>query len=110
MLEHSGAAALVTLDSFRGRRFLDSLRGLCPELDSAAPGALRSARLPALRTVVALDGRPSAGVFSLPEFLARGESADAPTLSAAQRLVAASHICYILYTSGSTAAPKGVTL
>jgi acyl-CoA synthetase (AMP-forming)/AMP-acid ligase II len=29
-LEHSGAAALVTLSAFRGRRFLDALRDLCP--------------------------------------------------------------------------------
>src|SRR5271170_118312 len=62
MLEHSGAVALVTIDSFRGRGFLGALRSLCSELDGAAPGALRSARLPALHTVVALDGRPSAGV------------------------------------------------
>jgi len=40
-LEHSGAAALITLDAFRGRRFLDALRDLCPELDGSAPGALR---------------------------------------------------------------------
>jgi fatty-acyl-CoA synthase len=35
---------------------------------------------------------------------------DAATFAAAQQAVAASDICYILYTSGSTAAPKGVTL
>ena len=29
-LEHSGAAALITLDAFRGRRFLDALRDLLP--------------------------------------------------------------------------------
>ena len=56
-LEHSGAVALITLDAFRGRRFLDALRDLCPELDGSAPGALRSTRLPALRTVVAVSGR-----------------------------------------------------
>lgn len=110
MLEHSGAAALITLDAFRGRRFLEALRGLCPELDGSAPGALSSVRLPALRTVIALDGRPSAGVLSLPELLARGVSVDAATLAAAQQAVGPSDICYILYTSGSTAAPKGVAL
>jgi fatty-acyl-CoA synthase len=110
MLKHSGAMAVVTLNSFRGRGFLDALRGLCPELDGSAPGELGSARLPALRSVVALDGRPSAGVFSLPEFLARGASVDMATLAVAQEAVAPSDICYILYTSGSTAAPKGVTL
>jgi hypothetical protein len=45
MLEHSGAVALVTLDSFRGREFLDALRSLYPELDGSPPGALKSARL-----------------------------------------------------------------
>src|SRR6266478_6249083 len=95
-LKHCGAVALVTLASFRGREFLDALRGLCPELDGSARGALSAARLPALRSVVALDGRPSAGVFSLPEFLARGASVDAATLAAAQQAVGPSDICYIL--------------
>jgi fatty-acyl-CoA synthase len=110
MLGHSGAMALVTLYSFRGRGFLEALRSLCPELDGSAPGALSSTRLPALRAVVALDGRPFAGVFSLPDFLARGASVDMAALAAAQKAVAPSDICYILYTSGSTAVPKGVTL
>jgi fatty-acyl-CoA synthase len=109
-LEHSGAAALVTLSAFRGRRFLDALRDLCPELDGSAPGALTSARLPSLHTVVALEGRAPAAVFSLPQFLARGATVDVATLAAAQQAVTPEDICYILYTSGSTAAPKGVTL
>jgi fatty-acyl-CoA synthase len=109
-LEHSGAATLVTLDAFRGRRFLDALRDLCPELDGSMPGALRSIRLPSLRTIVAVRGQAPAGVFSLPEFLAQGASLDAAALAAAQRAVTPEDVCYILYTSGSTAAPKGVTL
>lgn len=109
-LEHSGAAVLITLDAFRGRRFLDALRDLCPELDGSAPGALKSTRLPALRTVVAVAGSAPAGVFALPEFLAHAASVDAAALAAAQQAVRPEDICYILYTSGSTAAPKGVTL
>src|ERR1700720_3395093 len=43
-LEHSGATALITLKAFRGRRFLDALRDLCPELDGSPPAPPRSAR------------------------------------------------------------------
>src|SRR5258707_1736653 len=99
-LEHSGAAALVTLSAFRGQRFLDALRDLCPELDGSAPGALRSTRLPDLRTVVTIRGQAPVGVFSLPEFLARGALVGAPALAAAKQAVRAEDICYILYTSG----------
>jgi len=109
-LEHSGAGTLITLDAFRGRRFLDALLEFCPELDGSMPGALKTIRFPYLRTVVAVGGRAPAGVFSLPEFLAQGASVDAAALAAAQQAVTPEDLCYILYTSGSTAAPKGVTL
>ena len=54
-LEHSGAVALITVSAFRGRAYLDALHDLCPELSGSAPGALRSARLPSLRTVVTME-------------------------------------------------------
>src|SRR5208283_5722846 len=105
-LEHSGAGTLITLDAFRGRRFLDALLEFCPELDGSMPGALKTIRFPYLRTVVAVGGRAPAGVFSLPEFLAQGASVDAAALAAAQQAVTPEDLCYILYTSGSTRHPK----
>src|ERR1700745_1627455 len=39
-LEHSGAAALITLDAFRGQRFLEALRAFWPEIETLVPGAL----------------------------------------------------------------------
>jgi fatty-acyl-CoA synthase len=105
-LEHSGAAALITLDAFRGQRFLDALRDFCPELDHSIPGALRAKRLPSLRTVVAISGPVLAGVYSVPEFLVQGASVNAAALAATQQAVTPEDICYILYTSGLHRRPQ----
>src|SRR6267143_1081651 len=110
MLEHSEAVALITVSAFRGRAYLDALHDLCPELAASAPGALRSARLPRLRTVVSMDGRRGNGVFQPEDFLRRGAGLGTAALRVRQRSVSPSDVCYILYTSGSTATPKGVTL
>jgi len=110
MLEHSEAVALITVSAFRGRAYLDALHELCPELAGSAPGALRSARLPRLRTVVSMDGPRVDGVYRPADFLARGAGVSAAALRERQRNVSPSDVCYILYTSGSTALPKGVTL
>jgi fatty-acyl-CoA synthase len=109
-LEHCGAKALVMLSRFRDRHFLQALGELCPELARRPPGALQSAALPALRTVVVLDGDASPGTFGPAKFLARGAGVDAAALARAQAAVSADDVCFILYTSGSTAEPKGVTL
>ncbi len=109
-LDHSGAAALVTVEAFRGRGYLGALHDLCPELSRHAPGELQSVRLPRLRTVVCVDERRHDGVFHPDDFLARASTMPAAALEAAQRAVAPDDVCYILYTSGSTATPKGVTL
>jgi fatty-acyl-CoA synthase len=109
-LEHSEAVALITVSAFRGRAYLEALHDLCPELAGSAPGSLRSERLPGLRTVVSVDGRHGDGVFGLEDFLALGAGVGTAALAARQGSVSPDDVCYILYTSGSTALPKGVTL
>ncbi len=109
-VEHCRPAAIVTAESFRGRSYLGPLYDLCPELAQSMPGQLRSERLPELRAVICVDERQYDGVYRFVDFIARGSDVRAAALAAAQAAVAPVDVCYILYTSGSTATPKGVAL
>lgn len=109
-LEHCQPAALVTVEAFRGRGFLEPLYGLVPELGRSVPGELRSERFPALRAVVCVDPERYDGVYRLSDLLARAAEVGEDALAVAQAAVTPTDLCYILYTSGSTATPKGVTL
>ena len=109
-LEHSGASALVMVPAFRGREYLAALHELCPELGGNQPGALRSARLPRLHTIVAVDERRHDGVFHPSDLVGLAARVTSRAYDAAGRAVTPDDVCYILYTSGSTATPKGVML
>jgi fatty-acyl-CoA synthase len=109
-LEHSGAVALVTISQVRGRLFIDAIRELCPEMGSASPGALQSPALPDLRTVIAIDAPSEGAILGWDDFMARGDTVPASALTDARARVSPDDWCFILYTSGSTADPKGVTL
>ncbi|MEH3086103.1 MAG: AMP-binding protein [Xylophilus ampelinus] len=128
-LEKVGCAALVAMPRFKSSDYLGMLRELAPELADCAPGALRAARLPALRTVVWLDGaealrdagtagalapaaadRPQEpGMLRFSDLLARGDAAD-PRLDAVAAGLAPADPINIQFTSGTTGQPKGATL
>lgn len=105
LLGNSSACVLVTLDSFGGHRYVEELRRLVPELDRHPPGVWRSSRFPALREVVVIGDDVPMGARPFEE-LDNGERTAGPPGSEA----AAGDVAFVLYTSGSTARPKGVPL
>ena len=109
-LKHSGAVALVSISSVRGRLFLDAIRTLCPEISTGTPGSLSTEALPDLQTVISIDTLSDGAIIGWDDFLGRGDAVPVSALADAQSGVAPDDICFILYTSGSTADPKGVTL
>jgi fatty-acyl-CoA synthase len=92
-LEHAGTSVLVVEPNFRGRDFASEIKAL------QADG-----RLSKLREIIVLDSMGSDATRSYSDLMAH-----APNSKAWDR--AEPHdVCCILYTSGSTAAPKGVPL
>ncbi len=98
-LVHSDTAVMLSASAFRGHdyraRIAEGLGVTPDEMDSAAPLHLASA--PVLRHVV----------LDLDKLARRGESVRAERLAAAEDDVDGCDPLAIIYTSGSTAAPKG---
>src|SRR5258705_10921824 len=109
-LEHARPRVIVTMEAFRGRPYLGAIHDVCPELATAVPGALRSARLPELTAVVTIDDHLHDGVHGWTDLAARAQEASTASLATAQAAVEPTDGALVLYTSGPTATPKGVTL
>src|SRR2546425_8884806 len=106
-IEHCRPAAIITMEAFRGRSYLDPLYAACPELATSSPGELRSERLPELRAVVCLDSRRHDGVYRLGDFVAGASAVRDEALPAAPDSGAAGGPRCNLYTFRATAHPQG---
>ena len=109
ILRHADVSVLLTASQLLGNDYLARLEEIAPELASAQPGRLRARALPYLRSVYAWGGA------ARPWALAGEALADGPTdpaldeafLEAVEACVSPADPLVILYSSGSTADPKG---
>jgi fatty-acyl-CoA synthase len=101
VLRHADAAWLLLQPRVAKHAFLDDLRGRHPET-AAQPGAIRCAALPQLRGVETLD---AAGWSAL---RAAGEGISDALLDAISAEIHPADDALVIYTSGTTARPKGV--
>ena len=102
--------ALVTAESFKSSHYIDMLRRLAPELDRAAPGALKAAKLPRLEIVVRLGAERGGGMVAFAEVAERAGAAERRRLETLGRALQFDDPINIQFTSGTTGFPKGATL
>jgi fatty-acyl-CoA synthase len=95
-LRQSDVELLITLASFRGNSYLEFLNELGRDT------------FPSLKQVVVVGPNAPAGYTRYMELLERGASVSDEDIDSCRRQVTARDLAYILYTSGTTARPKGV--
>ncbi|MCH2169178.1 AMP-binding protein [Myxococcota bacterium] len=109
ILRHGDVSVLLMQDRLLRHEYLDGLLASHPEIESGIPGRLRVPSLPQLRRVFSLNlEEPRGGVETWSDLIAHGADVADELLTAACAEVESSDDGIIIYTSGTTANPKGV--
>ena len=109
-LRQSECRALIVAPPYKTTDFAAMVREVCPELEYGAPGRLSAARLPQLRTVIALGAQSVGGANTWQQVMAMAHEVSPDLLAARQRSLNFDDAINIQYTSGTTGLPKGATL
>ena len=118
VLQYSDTRTLVLMEKDQHTHYLKMLAELCPSLFDSKPDQLRFETFPSLKEVIlipvnAVEGgivseTPCRGAYLFQEILKSGETISGGVLFKRQQLCQPEDILKLVFTSGTTGAPKGV--
>lgn len=106
-LRHGDVALLVTIGAHLGTDYLDRVEAAAGGLAEQRHRRLFVTELPYLRSIWAIDAAPRRWCGRLDDLAARGDDVPDAVLAAVEAEVHPSDPMVIVYSSGSTAEPKG---
>jgi len=109
-LKNSEASVLLLIERFKSSDYVAMFYDVCPEARDSSPGAIRSERLPDLKSAVLIGDQSQPGMFNWQQFLALGEEVADDELDERQASLDFDDVINIQYTSGTTGLPKGASL
>jgi len=109
-LNKSGRRAIVSAEQFKTSKYLEMLYKLAPELNSCAPGELKSEKLPELEIVIRMGDARSPGMFNFPDVCNTRDKTERARLEELKSELRPDDAINIQFTSGTTGSPKGATL
>ena len=109
-LKHSQSRCVISISAIKNQNFIRLLKHLCPEYVSVEPGNLASESLPNLKNIIAIEENSNGAIIGWHDLRKISVQTNITTLQNVQAKVEQEEVCFILYTSGSTADPKGVML
>jgi acyl-CoA synthetase (AMP-forming)/AMP-acid ligase II len=107
VLRHSDVAVLLTADRYLGHDYLARLEEAVPGLDTQTHEHIHLPSQPYLRSVWSLGGADRAWAGAVADLEARAGEITDDLLAAVEAEVTPADPMVVVYSSGSTAAPKG---
>lgn len=110
LLRQSDTHTLVMIDGYKDSNYVEIIKELCPELETAEAGKpLRIKRLPFLRNIITIESKQK-GCLSWDEAVALAETVPVEEVYRRAMAINCHDVCNMQYTSGTTGFPKGVML
>jgi fatty-acyl-CoA synthase len=108
LLKQSDSRSLVMTPGSKGSEYIEMIHQVCPGVTRSIPGQLDCSLLPELKDVILISDQPQQGTFRWEEILEMGKEVPDRLLSERQHSCSSDDVATMLYTSGTTGAPKGV--